>query len=272
MYTPPKKAFTIISTPQYPHTPTRTPITSEPDVESPPSSQQPLTNRGSLLVPNQVLPLQPRLTQSPTPTPMVDPGSPVHILANKGITKNNKTNISTLATAMETFGDFKWPGTNTYAIGKEGALQLQAITKLLCEAATLYGDHRPVSHNEFQQVMQDLKTTLTPLTTSTLNNNQPSYAMIAKHGATTQSDTTPSRQKITTKMQDKQIFILLKVVPKDAPIHNWEPAITTRYCVDLISNHFVNSEDGPMELPLQGISKSAAGNITLNFKTVKDAT
>jgi hypothetical protein len=53
----------------------------------------------------------------------------------------------------------------------------------------------------------------------------------------------------------------------------WEPAIVTRYCSDIITNYFAADPENypPMPLPLRGISKSAAGNITLTFKNVDDA-
>ena len=75
----------------------------------PPSSQQLPIARDRLLVPNQMLPQWPvRTTHFPTPVPAVDLQSPVYILASKGITENNKTDVSALVSAMETFGDFKW--------------------------------------------------------------------------------------------------------------------------------------------------------------------
>jgi len=58
---------------------------------------------------------------TPTPTPSFNPGNPVHHLAARGITEDNKTSISALATALESVGDFKKPGLNAHTIGKEGA-------------------------------------------------------------------------------------------------------------------------------------------------------
>jgi hypothetical protein len=64
----------------------------------------------------------------------------------------------------------------------------------------------------------------------------------------------------------------MKNVPKNAPIQKWEPAIITRYCSDIITNYFENAPDNtPMPLPLRGITKSVAGNITLTFKDTEDA-
>jgi hypothetical protein len=75
------------------------------------------------LAPNQTVP-----TRSPTPAP--DPGNPVAVLSQRGITEENKTDISALANALETFGDFK-RGPSSWNVGKEGAQQLIAISKLL---------------------------------------------------------------------------------------------------------------------------------------------
>ena len=49
----------------------------------------------------------PRVIPSHSPTPLHDPGDPAAVLAGKGITEGNKTDISALATALQTFGDFK---------------------------------------------------------------------------------------------------------------------------------------------------------------------
>ena len=86
-------------------------------------------------------PIQTIPTRSRSPTPAPDPGNPVAVLSQKGIIEENKKDISALATVLESFGDFKH-GPSSWNVGKEGAQQLIAITRLLCEATTLYGDHR----------------------------------------------------------------------------------------------------------------------------------
>jgi hypothetical protein len=59
------------------------------------------------------------------------------------------------------------------------------------------------------------------------------------------------KQKMMAELQKKQIFISMKNISKDAPIIKWEPAILTRYCSDIIYNHFENTPDNtPMPLPL----------------------
>jgi len=141
------------------------------------SSQQPPTG-GSLQVPSQSLHQQ--MARTPTPTPTYSSGNPVHLLASRGVTDKNTTNISVLASAMESFGEFRRPGNNAYAIGKEGALQPIATMKLLCEVATLHGNNRPISQNEFSTVVQDLKTTLFSCLHPGLHTRSPMYAAIAK--------------------------------------------------------------------------------------------
>ena len=55
------------------------------------------------------------------------------------------------------------------------------------------------------------------------------------------------------------------------PDVDWEPAILTRYCSDIITNFFKKDLDNaPMPLPLHGITKSVAGNVMLTFKTFED--
>ena len=51
------------------------------------------------LAPNHSIP-----TRSPTPAPE---GNPVAVLSQRGITEENETNILALASAFESFGDFK---------------------------------------------------------------------------------------------------------------------------------------------------------------------
>jgi hypothetical protein len=114
-----------------------------------PASSRP---QGATLAPNQTIPT---LIHSRSPTPILDPGDPVAILNIRGINEDNKSDISALAMALETFGDFK-RGT-TWNIGKEGAAQLIAITRLLCEASLLYGNNRLATNNDLQKAVSDIK-------------------------------------------------------------------------------------------------------------------
>ena len=209
---------------------------------------------------------------TPTPTPSSDTGNLIYWLSSKGITEDNKTNISALAAAMEMFGDFKRPGSNAYAIGKEGTFQLIAITKLLCEAATLQGDSRPVSRDEFNSAIQDLKFTIISSSHPPLFDNGPTYASVTKHATGVTSNAIISQKhKANAELQSKQILISLKEVNKSVLVHRWDSNVVTRLCNDAIANYFKNSESGPMDSLLGGISKSMAGNLTLTFKTSTDA-
>ena len=190
------------------------------------------------------------------------------------ITEENKKDISALATTLETFGDFK-RSPSSWNIGKEGAQQLIAITRLLHEAATFYGDHRPASSTDLQSAVKELKATISsssasaaPTTVITM-----SYASTAKLGRGNANPAAMQNQKMVMEMQQKQILISLKNTTKDAPIHTWALEIVTRYCNDLITSYFKALPDinPPTPHPLRGITKSAAGNITLTFKTANDA-
>ena len=128
------------------------------------------------LVLNQTIP-----THSRSPTPALDPGNPVAVLSQKGIAEENKKDISALATTLETFGDFK-PSLSSWNVGKKGPQQLIGITRLLCEASTFYGDHRPASSTDLQSTVKELKAAIssssasaTPATAITM-----SYASAAK--------------------------------------------------------------------------------------------
>ena len=89
---------------------------------------------------------------------------------------------------------------------------------------------------------------------------------------TPSNQATIQKQKMMAELQQKQIFISLKNIARDAPILEWEPAILTRYCSDIISNFFEKDpENAPMSLPLHVITRSAAGNVMLTFKMIEDA-
>ncbi|KAF8493156.1 hypothetical protein JB92DRAFT_3127501 [Gautieria morchelliformis] len=99
------------------------------------------------------------MTTIRSPTPAPDLGDPVAILNTRGISESNKTDISALATALESFGDFKC-GTSRN-LGKEGATQLVAIAKLLREASHLYGNNRVATNADLQQAVSDIKEAVT---------------------------------------------------------------------------------------------------------------
>ena len=125
---------------------------------------------------NQTIP-----THSCSPTPAPDPGNPVAILSQKGITEENKKDISALATVLKSFGDFK-RGLSSWNVGKEGTQQLIAITRLLREATTLYGDHRPASSTDLQNAVEELKAAISTSSASTASTTPRavSYASVAK--------------------------------------------------------------------------------------------
>jgi hypothetical protein len=89
------------------------------------------------------------------PTPILYPGDPVAVLNIRGINEDNKTDISALAMALETFGDFK-RGTS-WNIGQDGAAQLIAITRLLHKESLLYGNSRLATNNDLQKAVSDIK-------------------------------------------------------------------------------------------------------------------
>jgi hypothetical protein len=87
-------------------------------------------------------------------------GDPLVILANKGITKDNKTDIIALAAAIHAI--IPLAGSN-YSIKKLGADQLTAICTLLEEAQHLpmpQGDDAPVTKKQLDEALQCLTVTL----------------------------------------------------------------------------------------------------------------
>ena len=217
---------------------------------------------------NQTIP-----TRSRSPTLAPDPGNPVVVLSQKGITKENKKDISALATMLKTFGDFKC-SMSSWNMGKEGAQQLIAIPRLLHEVATFYGNHRPASSTDLQSAVKELKAAISSSSASAAPTTamMMSYASAAKRGGGNANPAAMQKQKMIAEMQQKQILVLLKNTMKDAPIHTWALEIVTRYCNDLITNYFKVLPDinPPTPHPLRGIMKSIAGNIMLTFKTAND--
>jgi hypothetical protein len=174
--------------------------------------------------------------------------------------------------ALETFGNFKCG--NTWNVGKEGATQLIAITKLLCGASFLRGANRLATNNDLQKVTADIKEAIASTSNSAHPPTTTSYAAAAKRGlGGTPLQAAPPRQKVLAELQEKQIFISTKNVSRDAPFLKWEPAIVTRYCNDIIANFFEKNPGlvPPAAQAVRGISKSATENITLTFKTTEDA-
>jgi hypothetical protein len=155
----------------------------------------------------------------------------VSILTIRGINEGNRTDISALTGALETFGDFK-RGTS-WNLGKEGAMQLMAITKLLREASLMYGDKRLATNDDPQKAVTDIKAIATGHNQPSAHLNQSSYASVAKRGmGGSPNQQALQKQKMSAELQQKQIFISMRNVGKDAPINKWEPAIITRYCND----------------------------------------
>ena len=219
--------------------------------------------------PNQTIPPDIPMP-SHSPTPINDLGDPIAILNARGITEGNMTDISALATALESFGDFK-RGTS-WNIGKEGATQLIAITKLLQEASLLHGPGRLATNNDLQKAVSNFKDVVTSCQNHPITLNNIFYATAARCGLGAPSNQGRlQKQKMTAELQQKQIFISMKNVPIDTPMLKWESAILTRYCSNVITNFFEKDLDSaPMPLLLHGITKSVASNVTLTFKTFED--
>jgi hypothetical protein len=141
-----------------------------------PASSRP---QGATLAPNKTIP---PVIPSRSPTLILDPGDPVAVLNIRGINEDNKTDISALAMALEMFGDFRH-GTS-WDVGKDGAAQQIAITRLLRKASLLYGNNRLATNNDLQKAVSDIKEAIT----TSHGHSQPtnwdggSYAAAVKRG------------------------------------------------------------------------------------------
>ncbi|KAF8508605.1 hypothetical protein JB92DRAFT_3120742 [Gautieria morchelliformis] len=176
----------------------------------------------------------PQSTRSPTPAQ--DPGDPIAMLNSRGITEGSKSDISLLASALESFGEFK--RSTTWNIGKEWATQLIAIMKLLREASRLYGNNRLAANNDLQKAVADIKEAAASghgqVIQSASGNS--SYAAAAKWGIGAGSkQVAMQKQMMMADLQQKQILVSLKNVPKEAPLFRWEPSVITRFSSGIIA-------------------------------------
>ncbi|KAF8572984.1 hypothetical protein K439DRAFT_1625387 [Ramaria rubella] len=237
-----------------------TPPSSHPSQQAPASTQA-----STQLQPPLALP---RHAQSPT---TADPGDPVAVLASKGITNANKTSIDALATVMESFGDFK-NRSGAYTQGKEGALQLMAIAKLLREAALIYGDpnDRPVAKSTLREAVEEIKTAIR-MNVPLANNERPTYANVTRN--TSPGSTQFTRLSQSAEILDKQIFISMKNADKSSPALSFPSHELTTHCNNLLTDFFAKDINGgiPMANPLCGTSRSLNGNLTITFKSKENA-
>ena len=148
------------------------------------------------------------------------PQGPDAILNARGITEGNMTNILALATALESFGDFK-QGTS-WNIGKEGATQLIAITKLLWEASLLHGPNRLATNIDLQKAVSDIMDVVASSQNHPIILDSLSYASTTRHRLGAPSNQAAlQKQEMTAELQQKQICISMKNVPKDIPMLKW---------------------------------------------------
>src|SRR6266481_2805575 len=179
---------------------------------------------------------------SPSPT---DLGDPVPVLKDRGITEANKGNLRALVDVLVSFKDFKKD--SKYSIGREWARQLVAVTSLLNEAVNCMdtpSPSRPATHADLQNVVNDIKSSLasqptTPFTT---------YASAARC-TVSQNRPTPPRPATSPEAQEKEIFISMKNMSKDAPFQRLPVTELTARCNVLLSAHFRDPENGGIDMP-----------------------
>jgi len=149
---------------------------------------------------------------SGSPGPELDPGDPVAIVAGRGITPNNRTDLDSLVRVLESYGNWQNDVNNSKSslqkMTMEMAAQLYAVTRLLQEALTADG---PVTKSDPCQAIEDIKASGIP------NIRTLMYARIVNEKAPV------SKPPPNPDVETKKIFISMVQVPKTAEIYSLTP-------------------------------------------------
>ena len=108
-------------------------------------------------------------------------------------------------------------------------MQLIATIKLHQEAPLLHSPDRLATSNDLQKAISDIKEAVASSHGHPMALEGRSYATVRCTRGTPSNQAMIQKQNIMAKLQQKQIFVSLQTVARDAPILKWEPAILTRY-------------------------------------------
>jgi hypothetical protein len=194
-------------------------------------------------------------------------GNPLVILACKGINKDNKTNVTSLAAAIRSI--ILTGG--SYSIKKPGADQLTAICALLDDLQlppTPPNDDSPVTKKQLDEALQQLTDTIH--STPGQHANPTSYAGAAQRGA---ENTDTTRKAPSPEIQEKQITISIRKLDQNVKVTSLTLSELTALCNSTLTKFFTQPENGAiiMEAPICSTSRLKSSNITLTFQNKEDA-
>ncbi|KIJ29073.1 hypothetical protein M422DRAFT_269596 [Sphaerobolus stellatus SS14] len=192
--------------------------------------------------------LAPRTTRHTSNTPMpIDTVDPLSILADKGITQQNRMNIDDLAAAIESFGNFRKPdgrfGTTTAPM----ANTLQAVAVLLREAARQQINNS-ITKDDLLAAVSDIKATIS----SSLVQPKTTYAQALSGAGPTVSD---PHTMLNTNIKDRQILISTRNVAPGSTMLTLPTRTLTDQFNDTLKAFFAQPQHSAysMSKPIRGI-------------------
>ena len=212
--------------------------------------------------------------KSPAPA---DQGDPVALLHDWGINEANKLNPGALVKALASFKDFK--KNNKFNMTLKWARQLTAITVLLEEALCTVdsnsdNDSSPATKGDLKCATDSINATIANSSLNAHPLSPPLSYASAAHGLPSHSRSTPPKPAASPKVQEKEIFISMRNMSKDAPIHKLPATELMTRLNMLLSAHFIDPDNGGINMlnALHSTSQLPNGNLILSFKSKDDAT
>ncbi|KIJ22784.1 hypothetical protein M422DRAFT_276738 [Sphaerobolus stellatus SS14] len=211
--------------------------------------------------------LAPRPTRrtSGTPVPM-DIVDPVSILADKGITQKNRTDIGALAGVIESFGNFKKSDGKLGTTSAATANALQAMAILLREAEQqLKSINTSITKEDLQAAVTEIKASMS----TSLVQPSTTYAQALSGPRPAIND---PRAMLKTEIKDKQILVSTRNVAPSSDLVNLSTRNLSERFNDIITTFFAQPQQSAysMTKPIRGITRSNAGNLILTFRNIAE--
>jgi len=199
----------------------------------------------------------------------------VALLNERDINEANKTNPHALVKALKSFKDFKKD--SKYSLTANWARQLVAITTLLEEVLrSADGDDEDnsslVTKGNLKWATDSIKAAVSY--PSVQSASLPSSYATAAHGPASQTRTLPPKPATSPEAQEKDIFISMRNMSKDAPFRKIPATDLTPRLNTLLSTYFRDPKNGRVDMPVSMCSTSHLpnGNVILSFKSKDDTT
>jgi hypothetical protein len=227
------------------------------------------TTRGNIPGGNGLQPTARARTPSGPRRITPEPTNHVNALSSKGVTETNKTDLSTLVSVLESWGDFRETNNSNsrtlIRLSAELADQLQAVTALLRQAIPTRAQ---LTKGDLIDAIQEIKTAIQ----SESSTQRQTYAQIVGSHNSTQNVTVYSKPKPQSDLKEKQLFVSTRLIDKAADVMILTPTELKKQCNNILTTFFKESQNGAVDMqePIRGISRSAAGNLTFTFHRSQD--